>query len=99
MEAKDTVMTDIQLVSLQDEGLVYPEDAIILQRDTAEKQADISFKAGYEQAQKECGKCQYHVRKEVGHFCSHLEAWDGSTQYTGPNGSTPHWCPNKPEED
>ena len=33
-----TVMTDEQLRGLQDEGLVYPEDAIILQRNTAQAQ-------------------------------------------------------------
>jgi len=46
MEAKDTVMVDEQLKDLQDEGLVYPGDVIILQRDTAQVQAEISFKVG-----------------------------------------------------
>ena len=32
------LLTDQQLRDLQDEGLVYPEDAVILQRDTAKAQ-------------------------------------------------------------
>ena len=46
MKAKDTVMSDAELFEIWDERLVLPSNAIILQRNTAQRQAEISFKAG-----------------------------------------------------